>query len=312
VQGGNDVRSSTLRIPAIAILIAGALTASASARQYPETIPLPNGWAPEGIATGFGNQFFAGSRATGGIFKGNLKTGQGDVLVPGRTGGAATGMKVDRRNRLFVSGAGTGTARVYNARTGALLKEYQLTTAPTFVNDVTLTRRAAYFTDSQKQQLYVLRFGRHGRLPAQARTLPLTGDLQYDNDPDTFELNGIATVDRKRLITVQSGTGMLFLVNARSGNTRAIDLGGNTVVNGDGLLLHGRTLYVVQNQDNMIAVVHLKRSLRSGQVKRHLTDDDFDVPTTVARKGGFLWAVNARFTTPPTAATTYEVVRVSR
>ena len=32
-------------------------------------------------------------------------TGQGAVLVPGQTGGAATGMKVDRRNRLFVSGA---------------------------------------------------------------------------------------------------------------------------------------------------------------------------------------------------------------
>jgi sugar lactone lactonase YvrE len=305
------VRSSTLRIPAIAILIAGALTASASARQYPETIPLPNGWQPEGIATGFGNQFFAGSRATGGIFKGNLKTGQGDVLVPGRTGGAATGMKVDRGNRLFVSGAGTGTARVYNARSGALLKEYQLTTAPTFVNDVTLTRRAAYFTDSQKQQLYVLKLGRHGRLPKKARTLPLTGDLQYDTDPSTFELNGIATVNRQRLVTVQSGTGKLFLVNARNGRTRAIDLGGATVKNGDGLLLRGRTLYVVQNQDNKIAVVHLKRSFRRGEIKRFLTDDDFDVPTTIARKGGFLWAVNARFTTPPTPDTTYDVVRVT-
>src|SRR5215213_11524541 len=126
---------SSLRIPAIALLIAGALTAPASARQYPETIPLPNGWQPEGIATGFGNQFFAGSRATGAIFKGNLRTGEGDVLVPG-FGGAATGMKVDRRNRLFVSGAGTGTARVYSAASGALLKEYALTSAPTFINDV--------------------------------------------------------------------------------------------------------------------------------------------------------------------------------
>jgi len=302
---------SSLRIPAIAILIAGALTAPASARQYPETIPLPNGWQPEGIASGFGNQFFAGSRATGGIFKGNLKTGAGDILVPG-FGGAATGMKVDRRNRLFVSGAGTGTARVYNARNGKLVREYMLTSAPTFVNDVTLTRKAAYFTDSQKQQLYVLTLRRHGRLPAQAQTLPLTGDLQYDDDPATFELNGIAAVDRKRLITVQSGTGKLFLVNARTGDTDEIDLGGDAVTNGDGLLLLGRTLYVVQNRDNKIAVVHLRRSFRRGEVKRFLTDSDFDVPTTVAFRGGFLWAVNARFTTPPTPDTTYDVVRVSR
>jgi sugar lactone lactonase YvrE len=301
---------SWLRIPMIALLLAVGMSATASARQYPETIPLPNGWQPEGIATGSGNQFFAGSRNTGAIFKGNLKTGKGDVLVPG-FGGAATGLKVDRRNRLFVSGAGTGTARVYNAGNGKLLREYALTSAPTFVNDVTLTRRAAYFTDSQKQQLYVLKL-RHGKLPRQAKTLPLTGDLQYDDDPDTFELNGIAAVDKKRLIAVQSGTGKLFLINGRSGDTKEIDLGGDTVTNGDGLLLLGRTLYVVQNRDNRIAVVHLKRSFRRGEVKRFLTDSDFDVPTTIAERGGFLWAVNARFTTPPAPDTTYVVVRVSR
>jgi WD40 repeat protein len=306
------VLASSLRIPAIAILIAGALTASAFARQYPETIPLPNNWQPEGIAVGFGDQFFAGSRNGGGVWKGNLRTGDGDPLVEGRSGGVATGLKVDRRNRLFVSGANTGTARVYNAQTGTLLKEYQLMSAPTFVNDVTLTKRAAYFTDSETPQLYVLRLGRHGRLPAEAKTLPLTGDLQYNPAPNTFELNGIATVNRKRLITVQSWSGKLFLVNARSGRTHEIDLGGDTVVNGDGLLLHGRTLYVVQNRDNKIAVVHLKGDFRRGEIKRYLTDDDLDVPTTIAKRGKFLWAVNARFTTPPGPNTTYQVVRVSR
>ena len=38
---------------------------------YPETIPLPNGWQPEGIATD-GDTFFAGSRATGSIWRGDL------------------------------------------------------------------------------------------------------------------------------------------------------------------------------------------------------------------------------------------------
>jgi hypothetical protein len=292
-------------------VLAAAVAAPASARPYPEKIPLPAGWQPEGIATGFGNQFFSGSRATGSIFRGNLRSGTGRVLVS-RTGGAATGLKVDRHNRLFVSGAGTGTARVYNARTGALLREYQLTTDPTFINDVTLTRKAAYFTDSVNQRLYVLDLGRHGRLPAAARTLPLTGDLQYDGNPGTFELNGIARASRHRLVTVQSRTGGLFLVNTRTGRTRAIDLGGGSVPNGDGLLLRGRTLFVVRNQDNKIAVVHLRRGLRHGAIRRYLTDADFDVPTTIAAKGGFLWAVNARFSTPPTPTTTYDVVRVSR
>jgi hypothetical protein len=307
---------ASLRILSITVLLCALAVPAAGAQtygppQYPETIPLPNGWGPEGIATGFGNQFFAGSRLNGGIFKGNLKTGQGSVLVPGQTGGAATGLKVDRRNRLFVSGAQTGTATVYRASDGKLLRKYTLVSGASFINDVTLTRRAAYFTDSVNQQLYVLKLKHHGGLPAKARTLPLTGDLQYDNDPATFELNGIAAAGHDRLITVQSRTGTLFLVNARNGRTHAIDLGGGSVPDGDGILLRGRTLYVVQNQDNKIAVIHLKTGLRRGEIKRYLTDSDFDVPTTIAFKAGFLWAVNARFTTPPGPTTTYDVVRVT-
>jgi sugar lactone lactonase YvrE len=297
--------ASPVRISLLALVFAAVLAAPAAARQYPETIPLPDGWGPEGIAAGFGNQFFAGSRLNGAIFRGNLKTGKGSVLVPGATGRAATGLKVDRHNRLFVSGAATGTARVYNAGSGKLLHEYQLTTGASFINDVTLTRNAAYFTDSVNPQLYVVK--RH-----KVKTLPLTGDLEYDSNPMTFELNGIAAAGRGRLITVQSRTGKLFLVNARNGRTHEIDLGGGSTPNGDGILLIGRTLYVVQNQDNKIAVIHLKHGLRRGEIKRYLTDSDFDVPTTIAAKSGFLWAVNARFSTPATPTTPYDVVRVSR
>jgi sugar lactone lactonase YvrE len=293
------------------VLCALQAPAVAAHGSYPETIPLPPGWQPEGIATD-GDTFFSGSRATGSIVRGNLKTGDIEPLVT-RTGGAALGMKVDKRDRLFVAGGGTGTARVYDADDGELLKEYALTSAPTFINDVTVTRRAAYFTDSQPpQNLYVLDLcGK--RLPREARALPLTGDLEYDNDPETFELNGIdATRDGSRLIAVQSRLGKLFLINPRTGDTEEIE--GVDVPNGDGLLLDGRTLYVVQNFLNQIAVVRLDRSLDDGRVVDVLTDDDFDIPTTVAegRSGRFLWAVNARFTTPATPTTPYDVVRVSR
>jgi sugar lactone lactonase YvrE len=296
--------SSAVRISLLSLVLAAVLAAPASARPYPETIPLPPGWQPEGIATGFGNQFFSGSRATGSIFRGDLKTGKGKVLVQ-RTGGAATGLKVDRHNRLFVSGAATGTARVYNAASGKLLREYQLTKDRTFINDVALTRKAAYFTDSVNQRFYVVKRNK-------VKTLPLTGELKYDDDPTTFELNGIVAAGHGKLIAVQSRLGKLFLIDKHSGRTREIDLGGATTPNGDGLLLDGRTLYVVQNRDNKIAVIHLKHGLRRGEIKRYLTDDDFDVPTTIAERGGFLWAVNARFTTTPTPTTPYDVVRVSR
>jgi hypothetical protein len=158
----------------------------------------------------------------------------------------------------------------------------------------------------------VLRIGRHHQLPGKVRRLRLTGDLKYDADPNTFDLNGIAPAGHGRLIAVQSWSGKLFLINGRTGRTHEIGLGGGDVTNGDGILLHGRTLYVVQNQDNQIAVVHLKGGLRAGRIKRHLTDSDLDVPTTIVRRGRFLFAVNARFNTAPTPTTPYEVVRVSR
>jgi streptogramin lyase len=299
------------RILTMAIVLC-ALPAAAVAAQrsgYPETIPLPNNWQPEGIATD-GNTFFAGSRATGSIWRGNLKTGRGEPLVT-RTDGAALGMKVDERNRLFVAGGGTGTARVYDADDGDLLREYLLSPAPTFVNDVTVTKKAAYFTDSQRQQLYRLPLGAGGVPAAAAQTVPITGDLRYDDDPDTFEVNGItATADGSALFVVQTATGGLFRVDPATGASTRVRLTGGNLANGDGLLLVGRRLYAVQNQRNRIAVIDLSADLSSGTIRRHLRDRDLDVPTTLARKGRDLYAVNARFGTTPRPSTEYDVVRL--
>ena len=91
-----------------------------------------------------------------------------------------------------------------------------------------------------------------------------------------------------------------------------VDLGGATVANGDGLLVVGhRTLLVVQNQLNQVAVVRLDRGATSGTVTRVITSENFDIPTTVARFGSRLYLPNARFTTTPTPTTTYDVTSVS-
>src|ERR671924_573825 len=93
--------------------------------------------------------------------------------------------------------------------------------------------------------------------------------------------------------------GKLYVAGGRTGATTEIALN-EAVVNGDGLLLDGRTLYVVQNRDNKVAVVRLARDWSSGRVVRHITDPDFDVPTTIDEFGNRLYAVNARFRpTPP-------------
>src|SRR5574341_1743139 len=62
---------------------------------FPEVIALPNGFAPEGIALGRGSRFFVGSLVDGRIFAGDLRTGQGAVLVPAQAGRIAVGMSFD-------------------------------------------------------------------------------------------------------------------------------------------------------------------------------------------------------------------------
>jgi sugar lactone lactonase YvrE len=301
------MRRTILLVVACAALAAPAALAKGS---FPETIPLPNGFQPEGIAIGKGTTFYVGSIPTGAVYAGNLRTGKGAIVVPGAAGRAATGLDYDH-GLLWVSGASTGKAFVYDAKSGALVREYQLATGsgPTFVNDVAVTRTAAYFTDSNRAVVYRIARSRNGA-PGAATSLPLTGDFQL---APGLNLNGIeATPNGKTLLAVQTATGKLFTIDPATGATKAIDLGGATLVNGDGMLLQGRTLYVVQNRDNKIAVVALAGDLTHGTVTRTITDPDFDVPTTIGRFGRWLYAVNARFGTASGPDATYEVVQVRR
>lgn len=294
----------------LAVVALCASTAFAK-ESFPDTIALPDGWQPEGITIGNGTTFYVGSIPTGAIFRGDLRTGKGGTLVQAVTGRAAIGIEHDR-GRLFVAGGGTGKGFVYNARTGALVRELQLATGgeATFVNDVVVTNRAAYFTDSNRAVLYKLALSKNGAPAESATAINLSGDFQQGPG---FNTNGIdATPNGKTLVIVQSSTGKLFRVDPTSGGAKAIDLDGASMTNGDGLLLHGRTLYVVQNQMNRIAVVQLAKGLASGKHVRSITDSDFDVPTTIDRFGRFLYAVNARFGNPSPSTASYSVVRVRR
>jgi hypothetical protein len=84
------------------------------------------------------------------------------------------------------------------------------------------------------------------------------------------------------------------------------------VPNGDGILLLGRTLYVVQNQQNQVAVIALDRALASGRVVARLSDPDFAVPTTIDDLGKRLYAVNARFGIPNPDSEAYQVVQLRK
>jgi hypothetical protein len=280
-------------------------TAVQDAITFPTRFDLPNGFQPEGIAIA-GRTAYFGSRADGDIYAADLKTGAGKVISQG-PGTGSLGMKIDRYGRLFVAGAAGGNGRVIDRRTGKVLKSYTFTTStPTFVNDVILGKGAAYFTDSQQPVFYKVALGR--RLASTARTVPLSGDYQHTAGNN---MNGISlTPDGRALIMVQSSTGFLFRVDPRTGVARKIDIGTAVMTAGDGLLLIGRTLYVVQNRLNQIAVLTLNSAGTRGQLVRHITSADFDVPTTAAAFGNRLYLPNARFTTPPTPTTPYWVTAV--
>jgi hypothetical protein len=272
------------------MLMVASPTAAASA-PFPSRIDLPTGFGPEGIAVGAGSTFYTGSLRGAGIWRGDLRTGDGELLVT--AGGPFVGMKVDAHGRLWVAGGPAGNGYLFDARTGDPLATIPLAPAgaASFVNDVVVTADAAWFTDSFRGVVY--RVSLDG---TSADPINLSGIAPPA--PGVFQLNGIdATPDGRTLVVVNSTAGTLFTVDTTSGEATPIELQGGPVTAGDGILLHGRTLYVVRNELNVVAVVQLSPDLRSGTVVGELTGDT-DVPTTVARFGASLYVVNAAFRPP--------------
>jgi len=272
------------------LLVAGP---AAAAAPFPTRLNLPPGWMPEGITAGPGTTVFVGSLAGGGVWAGDVRTGEGQVLVQ-PWGGAATGVEYEAgADRLWVAGATTGTVRVYDASSGNLLQSYSFSPAG-FLNDLVVTGAAVYVTDSNNPWLDVIPLGPNGALPAPADVtmLPLTG---ITFEPNQFNANGIVAT-RGWLIVVDSFTGGLFRVDPTTGDATEIPTGGVSVTNGDGLELLGSTLYVVRNTDQMVEAFRLGAGLTTATPLGDLHPlDALSVTTTAAVQAGSLWVVNARF-----------------
>ncbi|MFE9768865.1 SMP-30/gluconolactonase/LRE family protein [Streptomyces sp. NPDC005808] len=288
----------------------GAGTASAAAdtpkASWPTEFPLPDGFLPEGITIGRKPYAYMGSRANGAILRTDLRTGEGEVIFAGATGLVSVGLKLDDDGLLYVAGS-TGIARIHDSRTGDLVATHQLTEASGhFINDVTLLGDRAWFTDSRDAVLHGVPRGGGGAV----RTLPLTGD--WVQVPDLINANGIVgTPDGRALIVVKSNPGELYNVNLKTGYATRITLtGAENVLNGDGLVRIGRTLYVVQNRLNLVTVFDLDAKATTATLRRTITDPRFDIPTTAARFGNRLYLVNARFTSPQLPDTTFNGVAV--
>src|SRR4051794_14690171 len=316
-------RSFGVLFAALVAVLAFLPFSPASADSRPSVIPLPNGFSPEDITAGPHHTFFTGSLATGAVFKGSFTTGKGSLLVPSATG-PTTGLYLERRDghdRLWTAGGPSGQARVYDATTGALLRTYQLAdpAGGGFVSDVIVTDRAAYYTDAFVQQLFVIPFsGHHQALPdaSAARTVPLTGDVSYVPGPNSFNLNGLAAF-KDTLVSVQTVTGKAFRIDPMTGVTKEIpvtDKAGNPVtLNGaDAIAQRSHPLYMAENFPQNLVTLKVDGTLRSPRLVDTATSPKLDIPSSVEEDRGDLFGLNARFTTPASPTTTYDVVRVKK
>jgi Cu-Zn family superoxide dismutase len=274
-------------------------TATVSADARPDHYILPGDAVfPEGVAYQQKNSnFYVSSTTDGTIYRGNIREETAHVFLPGGADGrtSATGMKVDGKGRLFISGAATGKLFVYDTATGALLGSFSNNLSNTFINDVIITPKdgAAYFTDSLSPFLYKVAKNAQGQL-AFSVWLDFTGTaVSYEPG---FNINGIEASDNgKYLIVVQSNTGKLFRIDIRTKAVRQIDLGGQTLINGDGILLRGHALYVVRNQQELIVKLRMSDNFLRGRVISSMTDPSFAFPTTIAAAQGRLLVVNSQF-----------------
>jgi sugar lactone lactonase YvrE len=307
-RGSPPARLARVVLPLLLVALVAAVAAPATASRPAEVIVLPGATSAEGIAAGRGATFYAGDLFAGDIFRGSVRRGTAELFIDAPAGRMAVGMAADlRHDLLFVAGGFTGQGYVYDLRSGATVASYQFATPPaTVINDVAVTRRGAWFTDSLQAQLYFVPVSRAG-VPGPSQTLALSGPAA--DTSGEFNLNGIAaTANAKTLIVAHSANGQLYTVDPMTGSSATI--AGVGVPNVDGIVLAGRRLWAVQNT-NQVTRIRLGRHLASGVVEEVITSALFQTPATAARFGSRLAVVNAKFDTgiPPTADQ-YEIVLV--
>ena len=179
-------------------------------------------------------------------------------------------------------GGTSGRATVYDASSGAEVAFYQfLPPGVAGINDVVVTRQAAYLTDTTRPFLGRVALAQNGQ-PGDGVLIPLPANFGV-RGPCTVgpspRGNGMAaTPDGDYLILVHSSEGRLYLVDTTTHTLMPIPIsggdlaGGAALCSGDGILLEGHTLYVVQSVLNRVAVVQMAPDYSSGEITGYITE----------------------------------------
>jgi hypothetical protein len=285
-------------------------------RELPDTVALPDGLRPEGITSGPGTTFYVGSVSDGRIVTGDLLGVGTTVLLPPAAGRSLRGLFHDRHTGLVWAVGSLGAEShvwAVDDTTGAVVADI-LVPGGGFLNDLVLTERAVWVTDSSVDRLTRIALNRRG-LPrgTDPTFLPLVGDWPA-TAPGAFGANGIRELHDDSLVINNSTAGGLWRVNRRTGVAREIEVrGGPRPVSGDGLVLVGHTLFDVRGSGaSDVSVFRLRR--RHGRwvatAQGTLTAATLDVPSTATYAKGSLWAVNARFGVPAPDTAAYWITRL--
>ena len=298
----------TKLVPAAVIMLAlPFLSASAGEKPFPTIVPALEYSLPEGFAIGKGHTAYNGS-VDGSIYKMDLRSGKGAVLNPQETPDPfdclKLGMRVDSRtNNLFVAGCWYESLLVYDADTGEVKAEYQL--GPIFeslVNDLAITNDAVYVTDSFLPYIYRLPLAKNGGLPPNAvgvTTIDLPPEFIMDWEGFCCGGNGIvATPNGKTLIIGHSLLSALYRVNPATGDVVEIEVSPPLTGFLDGLVMHGRTLYIMNPDWELVQVVELDKEMLTGEFVGTMYDSNMSGVASGALFGKSLYVNNAHYDAP--------------
>jgi hypothetical protein len=305
LSSGHTRRAAVGLLALAALLVPAPAASAGDSDDIAPVIRLDGARGAEGIAAAGSTKFFAGDLVTGDIYRGDIRKDKATRFIDAPKGRVAVGMKADRHNDLlFVAGGPTGQAYVYNTDNGKTVRTYQLTKKEAFINDVALTDKGAWFTNSRRAELYFIPVDDDGDLGS-VRTLALKGPAA--DTSKQFNLNGIAySSDARRLVVAHSGNAALYTVSPRTGASTAIK--GVKVPNVDGVLVKGSTVWAVQNMSNQISRLRVNFHESTAKLREVIKSARFNIPTTAALFDDTLAAVNAKFGVPN--AKTFEVVTV--
>jgi sugar lactone lactonase YvrE len=303
-----------IAVLALAVVAAGASVAAAKrggdhhrgAMERLFTLQPDPAGNPEGIAFDKRSKsFFVSIVADGDIYRGSLKSDTVEPFIEGE--GSSVGIKV-KRGKLYVAGGDSGSIKVYDLATKALVAKFETPGTGGFLNDLVVTRSGdVYVTDSFRPTLWHVTAEQVAAGSGTPQALDVSA-IPYE--AGQFNVNGIVAKGANKLVVVDTNSGKLFRIKLGDDGASIEDLDeitGANVLNGDGMLLDRGKLVVVQGDPDgdagdkpaQLAFLKLKRGAREARLKRTQTSEKLVGPSTVDAAKRLYLVVNANFGSGP-------------